>query len=197
MKKTVFLLLLVIGLIFLVFQLFFNQKKSLLTSPATNLQLTSTAVSPSKTLKSYTDPAGFSFSYPDNLSLKSNEPQSPTTYADIQLTSKDVAGSLSLKISDTNFASVEQWLQANNPSSKVPAEVKLGNLKALEIITGDRLLMGAIDQGVLFTIEMSLKEGRDFWMEVYSKIMADFSFSQPEVSSAPDEVTFEGEEVIE
>lgn len=199
-KKTFLLLILAIlgiGVIFLVYR----PKPTLITSP----QLTKTAVSPSTTLKSYTDQAGFSFNYPDNLSLKSNEPQSPTVYADIELTSKDVVGSLTLKISDTNFASVVEWLQANNPSSQTPKEVKLGNLKALEITAEERLLLGAIDQGVLFTIEMSLKEEKDFWMNVYSKILADYAFVQPaadstasqgEVSSASD-VVFEGEEVVE
>jgi len=197
-KKTILLLILAVGLIIVVIQLFFRQQKNTLTTPNPKQIVNNIAVSPSKTSKTYSDPAGFSFNYPDNLSLTNNEAESPTTYADIKLISKDVVGSLDLKISDTNFTKAEDWLGANN-ISQTPKEVKLGKLKAVEIITDNKLLLGAIDQGVLFTIEVSFEERGDFWKTVYNIVLTDFSFVQPEstAQSGASEIIFEGEEVVE
>lgn len=172
---------------------FSNRPKDQLSSPFINQPK---EIIPSETLIEYTDPAGFSFSYPDNLSLEKNEEADEGTYADIQLSSKQVSGSLNLKISDSKFASIDEWVKLNQGTKR---EVKLGNLNATEIKTNDRLLLGALDQGVLFTIELPLLE-EDFWMQVYNKILAGFSFAPPSeenVSLSSDDVIFEGEEVVE
>ncbi len=156
-------------------------------------------VTPSDALKDYSDPSGFSFSYPDNLTLAKKDTDN-STYADILLSANGVNGSLSLKITDSKFKSIDEWAKLNQGSSK---ETKLGKLKAMEIKTADRLLLGAFDQGILFTIEMPLID-EDFWNLVYSKILTSFSFtapvaagSQSQVNASADDVSFEGEEVVE
>jgi hypothetical protein len=159
-------------------------------------------IKPSETFIEYTDPAGFSFNYPDNLSIEKNEEMDSSTYADLQLFSKDVSGSLSLRIVDTKLKKLEDWAKEASGSS-APLEKQLGNLKALEVRTSDRLMLAAIDQGVLFNIEVPLLE-QDFWTKVYEKVLADFTFIQPEagqsatVSNASSEdIVFESEEVVE
>lgn len=159
---------------------------------------------PSETLIEYTDPAGFSFSYPDNLSIEKFDIEDPNVYTDLQLFSKDVNGSIKIKIEDTKFKSLDEWIKSNNSSASAsPQEKKLGNLDAKEIKTNDRLLLGAIDQKVLFTIEVPLIE-EQFWMKVYDKLISGFSFVTPQENSAAagsdtnqSDVIFEGEEVVE
>lgn len=177
--------------------IFFNPQKSPLFSPiAKQQQQANLPIQPSETLKEYEDPSGFTFSYPDNLSLVKNE-VADGTYADINLTAKELTGSLVLKISDTNFASLDEWIKANkNASSDTPKEKKLGTLKALEMKTQDRLLLGALDQGVLFTIEIPLDK-EDFFLKVLNIILSDFSFAPPTQGSTTEEVAFEGEEIVE
>lgn len=158
-------------------------------------------IKPSETNIEYTDESGFSFSYPDNLSITKAEIEDPNTYADLQLYSKEISGSLNLKIADSKLKSLDDWLRANKISSaSASAQKKLGNLKALEIKTPDRLMLGSLDQGVLFTIEMPLIE-QDFWDKVYERVLSNFTFVQPDLSNAaPDsysDVVFEGEEVVE
>lgn len=197
-RKTLLLLCLALGAIVVAVMIFFNPQKSYLSSPiAKQQQPANLPIQPSETLKEYQDPSGFTFSYPDNLSLVKNEVADDVTYADINLTAKGLIGNLALKISDTNFASLDEWIKVNkSASSETPKEVKLGTLKALEMKTKDRLLLGALDQGVLFTIEIPLeKEG--FWMKVLNIILADFSFAPPTQGSTTEEVTFEGEEIVE
>lgn len=168
-------------------------------------------VTPSKTFIDYSDPAGFSFSYPDNLSL-SNKTSSdtevvidPDTYADLQLFSKDKSGSLNLTIANSKYKTIAEWQKGNEIPESIPAtEKKLGTLNAYEFKTKDRLMLASLDQGILFTIDMPLIE-EPFWNEVYNKVTTDFAFSAPEAattqtaaaSSTGEEVLFEGEEVVE
>lgn len=182
------------GLIIVVILMLLRAQQITLTSPQTGQQEKVERLQLSETFKVYTDPSGFSFSYPDNLSLLNNEIEDKNTYADILLSANGINGSLILKIADSKFKSIDEWVKANLTGSDSPKEVKLGSLKALEIKLNDRLLLGVLDQGVLFTIEMPLVE-EDFWMKIYNKMLADFSFGN--VSPLSDEVIFEGEEVVE
>ncbi|OGE72709.1 hypothetical protein A3H40_00140 [Candidatus Daviesbacteria bacterium RIFCSPLOWO2_02_FULL_38_15] len=199
-KKTAILTGLVLALIAgVVFIIYRPQQNPLITG---SINQSDSKIVPSEILKTYNDPSGFTFDYPDNLSLTKNETENPSFYADIRLSSKDVDGNLALKISDTTFSSLDDWLEVNKGNSKnTPKEVKLGNLKAMEIKTEDRLLLGALDSRVLFTIEMPKIE-EDFWNKVYSKVLADFTFVAPtaedsQTSGDQSDVAFEGEEVVE
>ncbi len=204
-KTTLFLLIGVLVLLTLIAGFIFYRPENSIQNPLASLQ--PKEIKPSETFIDYTDPSGFSFSYPDNLSILNVKAQSEVdsnAYADLQLFSKDKNGSLIIRIEDSELASLNDWLKANNiPSSTTPVEKKLGGLEALEVKTGDRLMLASLDQGVLFTIESPLIE-QDFWSKVYDKVLKDFTFASPVAdnaeggsSSSSDEVTFEGEEVVE
>lgn len=183
MKKTIILLFIAVGLISLIGKLLFSPKTSLTTPRAVPLEVNKD-IALSKTLKIYTDPSGFSFSYPDNLSLINHEATSSATYADIELTAKGLFGSLNLKITDSKAFTPAQTAK----------ETKLGSLKAYELASNNKLVLAAFDQGILFTIE---SDKDNLWKEVYQKVKEDFAFSSPPVTSSDDSVTFEGEEVVE
>ena len=190
----VILVLLAIG----VFFWFRSGQKTSLSNPIS--LTTQKPIKPSETFIEYSDPSGFTFSYPDNLSIEKKEVDpdligvDENTYADLVLSSNEVSGSLNLKIVDSKYKSLDEWAKLSKGTTK---EVNLGSLKATEIKTSDRLLLGALDQGILFTIEVPLIE-EDFWIKVYNKILTDFSFVAPEAAStSTEEVIFEGEEVVE
>ena len=200
-NKKLLLIVIVIIIVGTVFWwLFSNRSKS---SPPFNPIAQSSDIqkkAPSETLIEYVDPAGFSFNYPDNLSLNKNDIEDNTTYVDLQLNSNHVSGSLSLKITDSKYKTLDEWVNLNKAAvTEEPKEVMLGTLKAKELKTSDRLLLGALDQGILFTIELPRIE-EEFWTKVYSKILADFSFAVPETNTSDvssNDVVFEGEEVVE
>lgn len=157
-------------------------------------------IEPSENLKVHTDVSGFSFSYPDNLSLENKEIEDDSVYANLQLFTPSVSGSLNLKISDSKFKTIGEWVKTNS-LGEAPKEKKLGSIAGVELKLKDRLLFGSIDQGILFTIEMPLVE-EDFWMKVYEKILADFTFVAQSAEGnssggSSGDVTFEGEEVVE
>ncbi len=194
-KKSILILGLVVLFVVVTFLVLNPIRNPLSKSPAGQVSETK-EIKPSETLKEYTDPSGFTLSYPDNLSLTKGDITDESTYADIQLTSKEVNGSLNLKISDSKFLTLDDWLKLSKGTSK---EVKLGSLKGIEVITQDRLLLGALDKGVFFNIEMPLVE-KDFWMKVYNKVLGNFSFVSAQTVSADtssSDVTFEGEEMVE
>ena len=200
-KKTVLLLgLIVILIIGIVWALSFRPQKSL-TSPKLSQEGIQKQINPSEILIEYNDPSGFTFSYPDNLSIVKNEVEDDITFADLQLSSKDISGSLSFKITESKLASLDEYLKANK-IAQTPKEISLGKLKAIEVKLGDRLILASLDQGVLFNIEVPLIE-EDFWMKVYKDILTNFSFASPEVVTSQDnsvltsDVSFEGEEVVE
>lgn len=204
MKQKTLLLIIVLGLIVTGLVIFFIQLRSRVSGPQPQPLTLKEKARPSETLITYTDPAGFEFSYPDNLSISKAEIEDPKIYTDLEIYSKDVSGSIKIKIADTKIATLSAWLKDNNiPDSNAPKETKLGNLKALEVKTNDRLMLGALDQGVLFTVEMPRVE-EDFWMKVYDKVASGFTFVTPEETatsgtsdSSASDVQFEGEEVIE
>lgn len=178
---------------------FFVNKKAPLTSPVNPLKITKEAA-PSETLTDYSDPSGFTFSYPDNLSLTNKEIADQNTYSDLQLSSKDVSGSVSLKITDSKLSTIDEWVKSVTKSSDIK-EVKLGNLAAKQIKLDDRLITASLDQGILFTVEMPLVEEK-FWSKAYEKVLANFSFIAPESASggnsaSSDDISFEGEEIVE
>ncbi|MDP3973228.1 MAG: PsbP-related protein [Candidatus Daviesbacteria bacterium] len=197
-KKLILLLVVIIVLIIgIVLVLMRSQQKDSQSNPFA--ESTFTKITPSEAFIEYSDPSGFSFSYPDNLSLDKKVSEDEAAYADLLLSAKGVNGSLSLRIADSELDSIDEWVKVNQTSFKEdPKEVKLGNLPALEINLNDRIITGALDQGVLFTLEMPKIE-EEFWMKVYQKILTDFSFTTPEAESvvSSDDVIFEGEEVVE
>lgn len=199
-KKTGIILATVVVLVVAgIWILIYPKSKNSLPTPGTNQLEIVAKPKTSDTLKTYTDPSGFSFIFPDNLSILNNELKDEKTYAQLQLAANGINGSLVLTIADSKYKTLESWVKTTK-STNAAKEVKLGSLKALEIKTDDKLLLGALDQGIFFNIQVPLNEDRDFWMNVYEKILADFSFVSPtqdSVDSSTDDVTFEGEEVVE
>lgn len=204
MKKTIILLVITLGLIGLVVKWIFFPPPALLTNPGVSKQQVKTNIVASNIVKAYSDPSGFTFNYPDNLSLTNNEATDSASYADLKLTAQGVDGSLNIKIMDSKFKTLDSWAKSISLAS--PKSVSLGNLKGQELTSNDQVLLGALDSGVLFTVQVPFAQNRDFWLNVYKKVIADFSFVQPVKadnssssgdSGSSDAVSFEGEEVVQ
>lgn len=196
-KRTIILLVLALVLVVGIAKvLLFSSSKTSLSNPSAGQETRMLETIPSETLKTYSDPSGFSFNYPDNLSLTTNE-LTDATYAEVQLSAKGVEGSLNLKITDSKFKTLEEWTKSIKDIEGTPKEAKLGSLSALEVKTPQGIRLASIDQGVLFSIDVSNSQN-NFWNKVYSKLLADFSFAPPaSADSSSDDISFEGEEIVE
>ncbi len=194
-------LLIIIGIIlligtvgFTIWILIFNKPLTALQDPGSSTQTKDKRIEPSQVVKEYSDESGFKFNYPDNLSLEKNEVDA-NTYADIKLSAKGINGSLSLKVVDSNFKTLDDW------QKNVKGEVKettLGSLRAREVKLSDRKVLAAIDQRILFTVEMPLVQ-EDFWMKVSDMVRKDFTFIAGTTLPSADsgDVAFEGEENVD
>ncbi len=206
-KKTLILIILVlvflaVGIKVVIFpsSLSKNSEYSQTNSLVKDQAKAETNTEPSETLKNYSDPSGFSFNYPDNLSLLPNALKDSNSYADLQLVSKDAEGSLRLNITDTKLKTIDDWVKKTG-STDVPKDVNLGNLKAKEVVSGDKVMLASLDSGILFNIEVAKN---DYFLKVYEKVLKGFSFTQPAQAStsegtavSAEDVSFEGEEVVE
>lgn len=200
---------LIVGVVVILGAAFFfllQQPKSQETpvlSPVSD-QTTPAKKSPSSTMKEYADPSGFSFNYPDDLSLVKSEATDSGTYADLKLMSNEVDGSLNLKIQDTKLASPGAWFKENGQTGEAK-DVQWGMLNAKSVEDKDKTLFVAVDQGVLFTMEVSYSSQKDFWQAVSGQILSSFAFNSEASQgttaqsggSSEEDVTFEGEEVVE
>src|SRR3989344_7355005 len=96
-KKSILLVLALVLIIGIMLVLFRSQQKSTLDNPLAENNTSLAKAVPSETFIEYSDPSGFEFSYPDNLSLTKNEIEDESIYADLTLSANGVNGSLSLK----------------------------------------------------------------------------------------------------
>lgn len=155
---------------------------------------------PSEKTRQYTDESGFAFSYPENLTLEKNDINDVSVYANIILTSPGLGGSVSVKVADTPFSSLESWTKSREGASAQKG-AKIGELEAYEIITDAKRATAAIDQGILFLVETAFEGKEPFWSRVHSDVVSSFMFSATQESAggstSSDEEVIVEEEIIE
>lgn len=162
----------------------------------------------SKTVKDYTDPSGFTFNYADNLSLEKKESTDSATYATIVLTENDMSGNITISVTDTKIKTTDDWLTQNKYASNAATitQKQLGGLSATEVKTKEKIILIAIDKGILFSVEILFSGDETFWAEAYATVVKSFTFVQPpaetsagstsDVASGGDDVSIE-EDIVE
>lgn len=173
-------ILLVVGIIsyFVMNQSLPQEKEKITALPNAKIEL-------SKTEKDYTDPSGFTFNYADNLSLEKKESTDNAIYATVVLTEKSMSGNITVTIQDTKIKTTDAWLTQNKyaSDSATITQKQLGSLPAAEVKTKEKILLVAIDKGVLFLIETLFGGEEGFWTEGYGTVSKSFAFVQPQAES--------------
>ena len=154
-------------------------------------------------LKEYSDPAGFRFLYPSNVSLVSELDEADSNlYSSIRLKPQTEGGYVSLKISGSNFTRIDDWLKANGISKNNPdvEKIKLGDLDAYQATSQKQKVTGALDTGAIITVINTDPED-PVLTKAYNSLLETFAFYQPEgaeVESQPQAAPSEsGGEIIE
>ncbi len=158
---------------------------------------------PSATTKTYSDESGFTFVYPNDVVVSKKENTDSATYANIEITSNVAPGTITLRVEDTKVKSVEEWTAKNiSATQSASKDIKLGNLSAREITSNNKIVSLALDQGILFRLEVIPDKEKSYWMSVYNTILSSFSFAMPQAaapasnSGGGDDVSVE-EDVVE
>lgn len=144
-----------------------------------NLKI-ATAVTPAPAparLLTWTDPAGFTFQYPEGLTINKHEDDN-ANYAHLEFTSKDHQGNLIVWAKDTNDH-LSSWIENdkrfNGASVIDTAFAGVAGKKILILTPSALLISGAIDQAILFTVETKLVD-KEFWNKVHDTIAGSFAF---------------------
>ncbi|NMB83846.1 hypothetical protein GYA28_00995 [Candidatus Roizmanbacteria bacterium] len=159
--------------------------------------------------KDYTDPAGFKFSYPAEITVAAKNISDDTVYSQLDIKSQEASGSISLKAVASSLAKIDDYFASKKTSSFFGGvkKLKLADIDARQYQINNQLITVALDQGVMFTITTEYPtDKKDYWKKINDGIISSFAFVEPTVNtsaaggSSSDEsgdVVFEGEEIVE
>lgn len=145
-------------------------------------------------LLTWNDPAGFAFQYDSGLEID-NHPEDKINYANLEITEPGKEGKIIVLAADTKYKSVSEW-------AAKAVDATLGGKPAKRIVTAgsDKVVVGAIDDKILFTVEMDLA-GVTTWQERFDQIISSYEFvyptAVPQKSSGSSGDIIEEEEIIE
>lgn len=187
MKSKVWIIALAGGLVLVGGVIFFiikSQKKTdVLNSPVSEndrrLIVPTSTLSSAKVLI-WTDQAGFSFQYPDGLTINKHDEDS-VNYAHIDFISKNGNSSVLVMASDAKYKTLDDWVK--NDKSMIGANIidsTLGGKPAKKMLSADggSISIGTIDSGILFTIgTLAYKDSE--MKDVSDRISSTFKFVTP------------------
>lgn len=204
-KKPLFIFLIITTLI-IGFIIFIRYKNTKIVSPVNQKELNVAKENPVIN-KEFIDPAGFKFSYPNNIKVEKDELENDDLYSSLSLTSDETTGSIKLTAESSNLTKIEDWFNNSEIDLKKAKKIKFADLNAYEFEQDRKKTLVALDQRVLFTITNAPTSDENYWNKVYEGVIKTFAFVQPENSStasqtsssgeSADDVVFEGEEVVE
>lgn len=149
----------------------------------------------------YTDSSGFSFSYPEGISISDITPDGDMYYSVLSLTKGQAAMKISVK--DTSSAKVSDWIEKDKEAPKaatLSGATTISGISASQYKAGPKLYTVAIDSGVLFLIEGEADGG--FWEEAQNTVAASFKREGEDSSSVDSsqgggDAIYEEEEIVE
>ena len=186
--------------------LFFNplKRNSLLINP-----LSQTEKGEKVKLKTWEDPAGFQFSYPEGIEIDNHE-EDDENYAHLELTEQNHPGKILIWMKDKVEKTLETWVVNQTGNAQVfDSELAGQPAKKLAFSLPKKLVTAAFDQEVIILVEVFPKD--DWWNEVYQGVIDSFrliplvgegksTVDTPVVGQGSDGdfgIIDEGEEIIE
>lgn len=201
-KKAFPIVLIILGVLSVALAIFFvtrkPEDKGEVLSPGGESLPETTVISDKEELKTYNDGAGFSFQCYESLKVKEKENQDEKTYSSLELTSDSRPGeTLTIKVEDTSFSTIDEWLARNRKSDWQINETVLSGMNGKFIGSPEKTITAAISQGILFLIE-SPAGTQSYWKESQKVIGESFKVSWPTPKKVSLPVEDSGvEEIIE
>lgn len=150
----------------------------------------------------YKDEAGFSFDYPEGLTIEDVTGDDETLYSSLEVSKGFSGEKMIIKVSDTAFSSTGAWLKSKEASGAGSTrEITLAGMKGVQIqfTNPRRLVTIVIDEGIMYFLESSLDEV-GYWNKIHNNIISSFTLTEtqaPAAQAGEEEIIYEGEEVIE
>jgi len=123
------------------------------------------------------DPAGFKFSYPEDIKID-DHPEDEENYAHLELTSVSHPGSILVWMKDNNYQNIQDWVKNNTSTSSAQAfDSDLGDHPAqkLAFANPQKMMTAALDGNAIAIIEVYPQDS--WWNETYNQILSSFEFT--------------------
>lgn len=196
-KKIIIVSLSILVIVIVLVLLIFNSKKKIAPASLISLEnkITVAEKEPSKILKVYNDDSGFSFKYPEDVQInKKDTTNDSTAYANLEISSSQTKGSISVKVLDTKFKSVDEWFLENKLTSA--KEIKIGEISGKEANINNKITAAGLDQNVLFVIEVD-SQNQKYWDDVYQTILSSFTVIPQQSLSSQSSDNSSGDAILE
>ncbi len=199
MRRTLIIVSAAILLIIVI--VFFSKRYLKQPSTTLNKSATPTVTTSNELLsagnKSYQDPSGFSFSYPDSLTVNNQDSTDQNVYSILKLETPSEKSFIQIAVVASSSSSLSL--------SKKPGIVgtKLAGMDAYEE-SGDQFTkttaLDSQDGNILFTVDVHYDGDKTFWPGAYQTILKSFAFTPPPQNTSSTDtnsVVDEGEEVVQ
>lgn len=124
------------------------------------------------------DPAGFTFQYPEGVSIDKHD-EDKDNYAHVEITNSSHPGSIIVWAKDTTAGDVTAWVRTEQQFSGANSiDTTLGNIAAKKILIStpkEKLFVGTIYDDLLFLVDASLDD-KDYWLKTTQTIVDSFVF---------------------
>ncbi len=219
MKSKVFIIIIVFVCLLLAgggIYLFTSRNKTEETVSPTSQEQELPQPTAAPKLLTWNDPAGFTFQYDSELKID-NHPQDKVNYANLEITEAGKEGKILIMASDAKYKDVNEWVTKDaklKGSNAIDTTMGGKPAKKIKIADSVKVVVGVIDDKILFTIEMDptsmtleIKDKEYFstWQKRFDQIISSYEFvyptAVPQKSSPSTSGSSEGdiieEEVIE
>lgn len=150
----------------------------------------------------YNDESGFSFRYPKSATITDVTPSDSVYYS--MLSAKLPKGDVKIKVMDTNYKTINDWLSKDQDSpkdAKLVGAVSMAGLSASQYSydSGKKELTLVIDKGIIYLIE-GARDGsilEDFQNLIASTFSLQTVSSNSSASGGASDAIYEEEEVVE
>jgi hypothetical protein len=149
------------------------------TPPDTGVNSASLAASKTTEVLTWTDPAGFSFSYPSGLTIDKHD-EDMDNYAHVELKDAANPGNIIVWAKDTTAVDTAAWVSttAEYQGANI-MDSTMGGQSAKKIIISTpakKMITGTVYDELLWTIEGNF-ENSDFWTKIYNTVLDSYQFT--------------------
>ncbi len=170
-KKTWLILISILVILIIGFVIWFLTKPSSSGSAISPLGNQS-ETNENQTLKTWEDPAGFKFSYPEGIAIN-NHPEDKDNYAHLELTNSAFPGRILIWMKDKVEKDLETWL-ANQEGDFQTFDSELAgqSAKKLAFASPKKMVTAIFDQEVIILLEVYPED--EWWTKTYDQILTSF-----------------------
>ncbi len=177
-------------------------KKNTSPKPVSQNQAVTTTPTPAPPFLTWNDPNGFSFQYPEGLTINKHD-EDKENYAHIEFTHPDHPGKIIVWGKDvpTNVTDVASWVKSDTRFLGASTlDTEMGGQPAKKVmVTGSPqiLVVGAVYDRIIWSVEGTLEEP-EYWTAIFTSITNSFIFATAKSDvTTPDNAPVDEEEVVE